>query len=62
MKMWLLIGGSLFLAWVAASLSIRLIGVIFLGLRNSEMSVGVISILAAIAVAIWVWHRLRRSG
>jgi len=53
----------LFCAWLIASIGIRIFGAM-LGLRNSEMSITVVSTLAAIAVAVWVWSRPRtgRSG
>jgi predicted tellurium resistance membrane protein TerC len=62
MKRTLLLLVILFLAWVGASLAIRFIGTMFFGIRNDEMSFAAVSILAAIAVAVWLWKAPHRSN
>jgi hypothetical protein len=56
MKQYLLVGLILICAWVVASLGIRIFGILVLGMRNSEISVGVVSALAVVAVAVWIWR------
>jgi hypothetical protein len=46
----------LFIAWVIASIAIRIIGTVFFGVSNSHQSFAVVSVMAAIAVAIWAWR------
>jgi hypothetical protein len=55
MKKAVQISVALFLAWVAASIGIRVIAILFFVDNNSEISLPVVSVMAAIAVAIWVY-------
>ena len=62
MKRTLLVTVILFLAWVIASLGIRFIGTVLFGISNDKMSFAAVSILAAIAVAVWLWKAPHRSN
>jgi hypothetical protein len=56
MKQYLAVALILICVWVVASVSIRIFGILVLGLQNTEMSVGVVSALAVVAVAVWIWR------
>jgi small neutral amino acid transporter SnatA (MarC family) len=56
MKRYLVAMLILICAWIVASIGIRIFGILVFGLRNTEISAGVVSALAAVAVAIWIWR------
>ena len=45
--------------WVVATFAIRFVGIMPFNIPNSEMSFTAVSILAAVIVAGWFWHRMQ---
>ena len=50
----------LFIAWVIASFGIRFVAIMFFGMRNSEISFWVVSVLAVFAVIAWLRYEKGR--
>lgn len=54
---WIKLVAILFGAWVFFSLAIRFSAIMFLDIKNSEISTAVVSFLATICVVAWLWKR-----
>lgn len=54
---WIKLAAILFGAWLFFSIAIRFFAILLLNIKNSEISTAVVSVLAAVFVAMWVWKR-----
>lgn len=50
------ISAILFVAWVVADIGIRTFAILFLVDSNSEISSPVVAVMAAVAVALWLYN------